>query len=674
MTIFEKRVVSGLDDVEQRVASGAMSFTSGDLNLANDGTKVQTVGIRFTGIDIPQGAIITSAYLQFQVDETGSGATSLLVRGEDADDAAAFANVAFNVSSRTKTDAAASWSPAAWTTVGEAGLAQRTPDLTAIVQEIVSRGGWSALNDMAFIITGTGTRTAESFEGGAAKAPLLHIEYTMPTGNDPVIFNVPADADPTGDQIAQNAAAGTLVGITASATDPDTGDTVTYGIDDQRFAINSLTGEITRSAIGTLNSGTEPSITLNVTATSSDGSQASHAFTLGVASPGAGSISISDVSISEGNGSATTATFTVSRTGGTAAFTVDYATADGTATTAGSDYVANSGTLTFAADETTPQVVTVTINGDTAIETNETFFVNLTNLTSASGGGSISDSQGQGTITNDDGPPPLNMQVLHVYNAAQYGSGDPSGLAYVPNLTFGAYTGPVLFIANSEHDETPYNSQINLFAIRPDGTFIDSYSMRSFTREPTGLAYNPNNGLLYITDDDANKVFWVDPANPSVKLGEFSVSALGIADAEDPKIDPVTGNIYMLDGVTSTFFELTSTGALVRSFALPSAITDAEALAYDAQHDVFFIASGATRGAIFELDGEGHLLATNTLLNSYLNPNGNAKPRIKGLELALSSDPNDGNHLSLYAADYGLDQQNDGRVFEIDLGPDWLIA
>ena len=183
-TIFEKRVVSGLDDVEQRVASGAMSFTSGDLNLANDGTKVQTVGIRFTGIDIPQGAIITSAYLQFQVDETGSGATSLLVRGEDADDAAAFANVAFNVSSRTKTDAAASWSPAAWTTVGEAGLAQRTPDLTAIVQEIVSRGGWSALNDMAFIITGTGTRTAESFEGGAAKAPLLHIEYTMPTGGN----------------------------------------------------------------------------------------------------------------------------------------------------------------------------------------------------------------------------------------------------------------------------------------------------------------------------------------------------------------------------------------------------------------------------------------------------------------------------------------------------------
>ena len=50
------------------------------------------------------------------------------------------------------------------------------------------------------------------------------------------------------------------------------------------------------------------------------------------------------------------------------------------------------------------------------------------------------------------------------------------------------------------------------------------------------------------------------------------------------------------------------------------------------------------------------------------------KPKIKGSELALSSDTNDGNQLCLYAADHGLDHQNDGRVFEIDLGPDWLIT
>jgi len=559
--VIEKRVASGLDDAEQRV-SGQIVLDSGDLNMANDGTKVQTVGIRFTDIDIPQGAIITSAYLQFRADEADSGATSLLIRGEDADNAAAFANLTNNVSSRTQTDAAVGWSPAAWTTVGEAGLAQRTPDLSGIVQEVVGRAGWSALNDMAFIITGTGTRTAESFEGGAAKAPLLHIEYVV--GGPPT-------------------------------------------------------------------------------------------------EPGVGSISIDDVAISEGDGGTKTATFTVSRTG-SAAFTVDYTTANGTAQ-AGSDYVAKSGTLNFAENQAS-QTIGITINGDTTVESNEAFFINLTNAS----GGTIVDSQGQGTITDDDGTPPiLDLQVLHLYSIAPFGAADPSGMAYVPSMN-------TIFVADSEHDESPFNSSLNLFAFRPDGTFISSHSLTGFTREPTGLAYSPKNGLLYITDDDLDKVFWVDPANPSVKLGEFSVRSLGMTDAEDPKIDPVTGNIYMLDGVSRTLFELSATGALVRSFALPSALTDAEALAYDSQNDVFFVASGANRGTIFEIDGDGNLLASNSVLNSFLNPNGNSKPRLKGFELAPSSDPNDGDQLSLYAVDYGADQQSDGRMFEIHLGSDWLVA
>src|SRR3990172_2040655 len=186
MSTFEVRIASGADDVEQQ-ASGSVNFTSSDLELVDDGNTsgvAQTVGLRFTGIAIPQGAVITKAYIQFQTDEVGSGATSLLIRGEDADDAAVFANIRNNVSSRATTDAFTDWTPAAWTTVGQAGLAQRTPDLSAIVQEIVSRAGWSATNDMAFIITGTGTRTAEAFEGNAAAAPLLHIEYVIATGSN----------------------------------------------------------------------------------------------------------------------------------------------------------------------------------------------------------------------------------------------------------------------------------------------------------------------------------------------------------------------------------------------------------------------------------------------------------------------------------------------------------
>ena len=115
----------------------------------------------------------------------------------------------------------------------------------------------------------------------------------------------------------------------------------------------------------------------------------------------AGAVSINDVSVTEGNGGTTTATFTVTRTSGTAAFTVNYATADNTAQS-GSDYVATSGTLSFASGVNT-QTVSVTINGDTVFEPNETFFVNLSGATN---GAAITDSQGQGTITNDDAAPP----------------------------------------------------------------------------------------------------------------------------------------------------------------------------------------------------------------------------------------------------------------------------
>jgi hypothetical protein len=111
-----------------------------------------------------------------------------------------------------------------------------------------------------------------------------------------------------------------------------------------------------------------------------------------------GSVSIDDVTITEGDSGTKIATFTVTRSGGTAPFAINFATADGTATTADSDYVASSGTLNFAANDTT-KTFTVTINGDGKVESDETFFVNLSGATNAA---TISDGQGIGTIQNDD--------------------------------------------------------------------------------------------------------------------------------------------------------------------------------------------------------------------------------------------------------------------------------
>ncbi|QSV62267.1 MAG: hypothetical protein HEQ26_05345 [Dolichospermum sp. DL01] len=111
------------------------------------------------------------------------------------------------------------------------------------------------------------------------------------------------------------------------------------------------------------------------------------------------SLSIKDITVTEGNTGTTNATFTVTLSGETfQPVTVNYATANGTAT-AGSDYTATTGTLIFNVNpgETSKQI-TVSVLGDSLFEGNETFFVNLSNAINAN----IADAQGQGTINNDD--------------------------------------------------------------------------------------------------------------------------------------------------------------------------------------------------------------------------------------------------------------------------------
>jgi disulfide oxidoreductase YuzD len=110
-------------------------------------------------------------------------------------------------------------------------------------------------------------------------------------------------------------------------------------------------------------------------------------------------LSITDVTLQEGSaGARTQYVFTVSLTGRSPVpVTANFATADGTATVAGNDYQAASGTLTFLPDERSKQIA-VNVTGDGAVETDETFFLNLTNVVNAD----TSDNQGLATISNDD--------------------------------------------------------------------------------------------------------------------------------------------------------------------------------------------------------------------------------------------------------------------------------
>ncbi|MCP5081122.1 MAG: tandem-95 repeat protein [Alphaproteobacteria bacterium] len=232
--VVEQRIASSTDDVEE-AASGTMYFDSSDLELVDDpdfnGTG-QTVGLRFADLDIPQGAVITTAYVQFQVDETDGGAVSLQIRGQAADNAGAFTATSGDLTSRATTSSSISWSPDAWTTVGAAGAQQRTPDLAELIQQIVDRPGWAPSNAMAFVVSGSGERSAESYDGDASAAPLLHVEYVLPDPNN----QAPTDIVFSNIQIITENQAGAIA-ATLSVIDPNPSDSHTYTLSDDRFEV-----------------------------------------------------------------------------------------------------------------------------------------------------------------------------------------------------------------------------------------------------------------------------------------------------------------------------------------------------------------------------------------------------------------------------------------------------
>ncbi|UJS18672.1 MAG: hypothetical protein L3J17_06365 [Candidatus Jettenia sp.] len=175
---IDVRVSASSDDAEE-TALGNMIRSSSDLDLVTTSSGNQKVGMRFTGINIPKDAAIMNAYIQFKADEIRSGAISLIIQGEAANNAAPFTSTNGNISSRSKTIAAVPWSPAAWTTIGATGPDQRTPDISSVIQEIVNRAEWSSGNSLVIIITGTGRRVAKSYNGDQAGAPLLHVVYSV---------------------------------------------------------------------------------------------------------------------------------------------------------------------------------------------------------------------------------------------------------------------------------------------------------------------------------------------------------------------------------------------------------------------------------------------------------------------------------------------------------------
>lgn len=226
--------------------------------------------------------------------------------------------------------------------------------------------------------------------------------------------------------------------VTGTWTDVDTldfatPDTGTVGAKDGNDATHRIPRAASIGGLSIANGATFWVRWNDTDASGADDGLAVDDFSLTAHGPGGGgqpSLSIGNAGSAEGNAGTSDVEFfvTLSAPAQAGGVTFDIATADNTAN-AGSDYVAKSLIGQTIPEGATSYSFTVAINGDATQEPDETFFVNVTNVT----GAIVADAQGQGGIVNDD----ISLTPIHDVQ----GPGASSPLAGQQVTTSGIVTG-----------------------------------------------------------------------------------------------------------------------------------------------------------------------------------------------------------------------------------------
>jgi len=387
--------VSQFSDDAEESSSGTVSLTSSNLELVEESSN-QTVGVRFNGVNIPPGSLVTSAYIQFTCDETmNQNPCSLVIQGQATDNASTFTTSAYNISSRNRTTASVNWLPPDWTSVGTAGPSQRTPDLSSIIQEIVNRADWSQGNSLAIIITGAGTRVANSYNKSRGAPSKLHLEWN--TYDHVVGFAQAASSGPE-DGGAVNINVNLSPGVpTATVTvdyavtgiTTDSSDYSPYPAAGKLTFLPGITSQPISITIGA-DMDIEGDEQFKVSLSNPDGGGADvglgliteHIYTIIDSSP----VILFLMASSSGDESAGLVSLGVALSKPwTKTVTVNYAVkADGTTAESPADYtLLGDGTLTFAPGDFL-QPISITIVDDMALEPDEKIIVVLSNPSNAS--------------------------------------------------------------------------------------------------------------------------------------------------------------------------------------------------------------------------------------------------------------------------------------------------
>lgn len=181
------RVNAEEHDQEEVTNGTAQSMNSSDLEIGNDAGTPQNVGMWFSGFNIPAGATIDSAFVQFAVDNTSiNDPLDVRIFGQEGSNPAVFVETDNDILNRDWTETFVGWTltGGTWSPVHNQGPDQKTPNIASVIQEIVDNPSYAQGNNFVIIVSNyndaAGEREAESWDGddGDNLGPQLCVYWT----------------------------------------------------------------------------------------------------------------------------------------------------------------------------------------------------------------------------------------------------------------------------------------------------------------------------------------------------------------------------------------------------------------------------------------------------------------------------------------------------------------
>ena len=269
------------------------------------------------------------------------------------------------------------------------------------------------------------------------------------------------------------------------------------------------------------------------------------------------------------------------------------------------------------------------------------------------------------------------ISLVHVIDTSAWDppSPDPVGIDYHPGLRR-------LIVSDSEVDEMGIYQGANIFEASTSGQLVATCNTLSFANEPSGIAVNPDNGHIFISQDDQGKIFEVKPARDGDQCSYDQVVTMidprafnaydveGLAYGEGNLFISVGGDlggagIYVLSpGANGVFDGIPPTGDdEVASFdPLSLGLRDPEGIGYHPERGTLFIVSRIEK-LLVETTLSGTALAIYDLsFTEIMKPSG----------VGIGPGSQDPEKYSIYVTDRGVDNnddpnENDGKIYEFML-------